>query len=140
MEEVLQREQRAETGDRLRIANILVAIADIYRDGGRLPEAARSIDAAIQMRRRLGSIDTWRFAEAVESEGLVRFAQGQFSVARETLIHSLKMKERLLGKDYATYAQTLANLGVLYTETGYYSRAERFHSRAQRIIEQAGTL
>ena len=122
----------------IRLANPVLAhielATDVYTWTGRIPEAGRAFDAAIEGARRGG--DPSEIALALRNHGLHLNRIGESTAAREELTEALALC-RTAG-DKLAEGRTLSNLASTWYRQGEPHRARPLYEEALQIQTQVG--
>lgn len=114
--------------------HVLLERGQQFRHAGRHQDAAEAFRGAAQLLERSGPPDM-RLASALNSLAVEYDDLARYPDAQTTYSRALGILERLRGKDNGDYAQTLANLGALYSTTGRTTRGERMMTEAIAIFD-----
>ncbi|HMX25741.1 MAG TPA: tetratricopeptide repeat protein [Blastocatellia bacterium] len=117
---------------------LMQTMGDVYYSLGLYPEAAKLLEAALQIRRaRLGARHH-DVAATLDSLGLVKNAQGDYAAAESLLIESLEIRRARFGAEHSEIAQSLSHLAWLHKEKGEPQIAETRYREAlalrQRLV------
>jgi predicted ATPase/class 3 adenylate cyclase len=106
-----------------------------FEDDARLPaQAARSLEAALQLRRDLG--DDRGVARALNSLGIVTRSNGNLEAAERMLEESVELAERV--GDRRGVAMALSNLGIIAEDRDRHDVAAEYVARALEIDRELG--
>lgn len=118
-------------------ALLLTTLGDVYRVLGRFDEATSLIDSSVVAYRALGS-DQLGLADALTSQGLVRYDLREYEAALLPTTEALDIYRRALGEDDPLVLRTLGNVATLTSHTGDLEASLRAHEqllqRRRRIL------
>ena len=118
-QEALSVMRNANTDSPREVAKLLVLMAENDRLLGKLEDAKKLLFRALEIRR-----DEEFHAMAMSKLGRLYGLRGDFATARSYLEKSVRLQEKLLGKDHILYAQALNDLASVEFSEGKYGRAE----------------
>ncbi len=104
-------------------ARVVVSLATLYFDVGKLAQAEPLFQESLALRRAIapGSADV---AESLNSLGLVQQRLGRAPMAEPLLREAIDIYRRLGQERTRGHARAVHNLGVLYGQGGQYAHAE----------------
>ncbi|RFU30805.1 hypothetical protein B7463_g5540, partial [Scytalidium lignicola] len=105
-------------------------LGELFADQGKLYEAEKMHQRALQGRERTLGTNHNLTLNTVNSLGLIYADQGKLDEAEKMYRRALQGRERTLGPDHASTLNTVSNLGRLYTMQGKLDEAEKMHQRA----------
>ncbi|KAH8821335.1 hypothetical protein F5884DRAFT_816866 [Xylogone sp. PMI_703] len=112
-------------------------LGDLYADQGKLDEAEKMYQRALQGRERSLGPDHASTLNTVNNLGLVYADQGKLDEAEKMYQRALQGRKRTLGPDHASTLNTVNNLGRLYKMQNKLDEAEKMHQRALQGKENA---
>ena len=123
------------------IADCLVGMAETLRYENKFTKAEPLLIKAIQIRQNAfaGSNSHPSIPEGQCSLAMLYYSMGRYLEAQPLYSESLRTRERLLGKNHISTAQSLNNYAGLLHTTGKFERALPYYRRALEIkIEALG--
>lgn len=99
-------------------ALLLVTLGDVYRVLGRYAEATALIDSSVAAYRALESPDDVGLADALASQGLVRYDVGDYAAALPPTREAHEIYRRVYGEEDSRVLTTLGSLATLLSHTG----------------------
>ena len=105
----------------------------VQLDRGSYHEAEESFLAAVGAAKQLGDGPK---AIGLRFLAIVQYQLGQYVEAQRACRESLRFAEQAFGHDDPFVGKLMLQLGMLYSETGRYSRAERVFRRVLEIEER----
>ena len=111
-------------------------IGRLYRDTGRLDDAALQLDSALALFE--DSNDERGIASTVDDIGKLYWLRGDYPKALEATQRSLTMRRKL--GDRRSIALSLNNLGLVYQDSGQFKLALDAFEQALRIRREIGDL
>eukprot|EP00536_Pseudo-nitzschia_multiseries_P004419 jgi/Psemu1/64621/estExt_Genemark1.C_730055 len=98
----------------LRLADLQATITEEYRQGNFTKALASSKDLLKQTQQHFGfNVDHPATASAMNNVGLMHKLLGDFTEARQHYVAAMRIYASVCGRDHASYAMTLHNLGNL---------------------------
>jgi tetratricopeptide (TPR) repeat protein len=121
------------------VAHTLRGLADVYQDEGKYAESESFYKQAIHIYEGAVGPEDPDLADALDYLGCLYRDQQQFDIAkaRPLLERALAIREKALGVDHPSTANTLSDLSLLEFYEHRYGEAERFAERALPIQEKA---
>jgi tetratricopeptide (TPR) repeat protein len=113
---------------------VLLQQGQQFRHAGRHQDAAEAFRGAARLLERSGPPDL-RLASALNSLAIEYEDLARYPDAEATYRRALGILEHVRGKDNGDYAQTLANLGAVYSTMGRTARGERMMAEAIAIFD-----
>ena len=110
--------------------DVLIILARIYSQGGRLPEEEAVYLRVFQARERTLGLDHRLTLDAAFNLAVTYDLEEKLNEAESVFLEALSGYERTIGRDDAQTLQTLNNLGSVCTAKCDYTRAEKFYNRA----------
>jgi len=121
--------------DPFEVATIKTRLSEALLNRGHYEEAGRLLESAVPVVKAKGEpIDT---AIALNNLGIVRQRQHRYDESVELLSASLAVVEQHFGPEHPVLLRPLANLAVLYGETGRVAEAGPLFRRAQAICDKS---
>lgn len=111
-------------------------IGRLYRDTGRLDDAAVQLEAALKLFEE--SQDDRGIASTVDDLGKLYWLRGNYPKALESTQRALTMRRKL--GDRRSIALSLNNLGLVYQDSGQFKLALDAFEQALRIRREIGDL
>lgn len=130
-EEALAIDRKALGNEHPNTAGTLSKIGNLARVQGDFPTAKRYLEESLAIQQKLGKDYT---PHTLNSLGLLACAQHDYSVAWKYFEESLKIKRKLLGNENPNTAETLTNLGDLFSAKGNYPSARNHYDESRRIL------
>jgi tetratricopeptide (TPR) repeat protein len=106
-------------------------------DSGKLDEAIRLAERALEIRERLLGTEHPDVAASIDNLAGIYAGRGEYVKASPLFKRALDIREKALGEDHPETAQSLNNLGELYYYLGKYAEAEPLFKRALDVREKA---
>jgi tetratricopeptide (TPR) repeat protein len=111
-------------------------IGRIYRESGRLDEAARHLAIGLRLFQRAG--DERGVASSLDDVGKLAWMRGDYRAALGDLRKALATRKRL--GDRRSIALSLNNLGLVLQDSGHFKEALEAFEQALRIRREIGDL
>ena len=109
----------------------------VYEAEGKYPEAVRSYQEAIALRRQAAGDRDPILAAWTANSGVPLYRLGRYAEAQERFLQALKVEEAVLGPEHPEVSGTLNRLGNTLAAQGRYQEAEPCLRRALKIREAA---
>src|SRR5467141_734943 len=109
----------------------------LYADQGKLDEAEKMYQRALQAKEKALGPDHTSILLTVNNLGLLYADQGKLDEAEKMYQRALQGKEKALGPDHTSTLLTVNNLGNLYANQGKLDEAEKMYQRALQGKEKA---
>ena len=124
-----------EIDDERLAARVRGGLARLQWQAGAWDEAGRSLEANLEVARRLR--DPWGELQALDCLGTLGVDRGRWKEARDPLQRSLDFRRRLGSRDGEVAAWI--RLGEVEEMLGDWPRAERHYRRGRRLAEERGS-
>ncbi|CAN5405889.1 hypothetical protein BH09MYX1_BH09MYX1_65740 [soil metagenome] len=111
-------------------------IGRLYRDTGRLDEAAQHLDAALALFEEAS--DERGVASTVDDIGKLHWIRGDYARALDFTQRALHMRRRI--GDRRSIALSLNNMGLVYQDSGQFKQALEAFEQALTIRREIGDL
>ncbi|KAN0068322.1 HET domain containing protein [Elaphomyces granulatus] len=108
----------------------------LYRNQGKLDEAEKMYQRALQGKEKVLGPDHTSTLSTVNSLGLLYANQGKLDEAEKMYQRALQGKEKARGPDHTSTLTTVNNLGLLYANQGKLDEAEKMYQRALQGTEK----
>jgi CHAT domain-containing protein/tetratricopeptide (TPR) repeat protein len=105
-------------------AKILENLSSLELLKGNTSEARNYIEKAIKLRADLNGVNSYSYANSLNSYGAVLNEMSNYSQAIEVLEKSLKIADSLKNKDESLFLQVITNLGLIYYNIGNNATAD----------------
>ena len=125
-----------QSGEDLRGADTLFALAVDRRQQGDLVEAAKLYRQALEIREREQGPNHPDVAAVLNNLGGLEAAQGRYEAAQPLIERALSIRQTALGPEHVSTAESLSNLALLYAAEGKATAAESLYQRAIDIFEK----
>ncbi|KAN0075668.1 HET domain containing protein [Elaphomyces granulatus] len=112
-------------------------LGDLYADQGKLDEAEKMYQRALQGTEKALGPDHILTLSTVNNLGLLYADQGKLDEAEKMYQRALQGTEKALGPDHISTLNTVNNLGLLYADQGKLDEAEKMYQRALQGKEKA---
>jgi tetratricopeptide (TPR) repeat protein len=127
----------ADKEDMRVILGAIHSLANLYSDQGKLDEAEKMYQRALQGKEKaLGAEHTSTLA-TVNNLGNLYSNQGKLDEAEKTYQRALQGYEKALGAEHSSTLATVNSLGSLYSNQGKLDEAEKMYQRALQGYERA---
>ena len=126
-----------ESADIVNLASTLVRRGNAQLSMGNYAEAVHDADEAMET-VGINEELQWIYADALRTKGLGLFRQGSSPEGIHCLERALEIYIRI--NNTPAISALLAETGMIYTETGQYSSAQKAHQKALEIWRQTGNL
>jgi serine/threonine-protein kinase len=113
-------------------------LGSIYQMLGKLDQADKLLEAALEERTSVFGSNAPETAEAMVTFGLLRDAQGQFEGAERLIRHGLEIQKRKLAPNHPAVARSTAALGKVLEDRGAYGPAIQVLEEAVRLQSTPG--
>jgi tetratricopeptide (TPR) repeat protein len=123
------------TGDGMEWA--LFNLGLVYAGQGKLDEAEKMYQRALQGYEKVGGPDHTSTLETVNNLGLLYAARGKLDEAEKMFQRALQGSEKALGPGHKSTLDTVNNLGLFYARQGKLDEAEKMYQRALQGKEKA---
>ena len=114
--------------------NLLISLANIYRQQHRYLEAIELCKKAINITKEIG--DRKNEAYANEAVGILSYRLGDYNKSKKYLRKALSIKRQT--SDKKGEASTYGNLGTVFKSLGEYDKAKEYLEKALAITTQIG--
>ncbi|HET8845172.1 MAG TPA: FxSxx-COOH system tetratricopeptide repeat protein, partial [Ktedonobacteraceae bacterium] len=131
-------EQVSEPEQQPRLVRLLIQMASVYTEQGRLIKARNCSQRAVTLCEQTLMADHPHLALALDSLATVYQKQGKYAEAEPLYQRALAIREHKLGSAHPETAASLSNLARLSISCQQWTAAEHFHQRAQAIYEKRG--
>jgi len=111
-------------------------IGRLYRESGRLDEAARHLQVGLQLFHLAG--DERGVASSLDDIGKLAWMKGDYNAALEDMRKGLASRKRL--GDRRSIALSLNNLGLVLQDSGHFKEALEAFEQSLRIRREIGDL
>src|ERR1700722_15486107 len=115
----------------------LYRLGCLYADQGKLDEAEKMYQRALQGYEKAWGPDHTSTLDTVNNLGLLYMRQGKLDEAEKMYQRALQGKEKAWGPDHTSTLDTVNNLGLLYADQGKLDEAEKMYQRALQGKEKA---
>ncbi|KAN0085501.1 HET domain containing protein [Elaphomyces granulatus] len=115
----------------------LYNLGRIYMDQGKLDEAEKMYQRALQGYEKAWGPDHISTLNTINNLGLLYMEQGKLDEAEKMYQPALQGYEKALGPGHTSTLNTVNNLGSLYTDQGKLDEAEKMYQRALQGKEKA---
>jgi tetratricopeptide (TPR) repeat protein len=112
-------------------------LGNLFAGQGKLAEAERMYERALQGREKALGRDHTSTLETVNNLGALYLNRGKLDKAEEMYKRALQGFEKALGRDHTSALETVNNLGALYANQGKLDKAEEMYKRALQGREKA---
>ncbi|KAN0070370.1 hypothetical protein V8E54_011239 [Elaphomyces granulatus] len=112
-------------------------LAFLYADQGKLDEAEKMYQRALQGYEKALGPDHTSTLDTVNNLGILYADQGKLDEAEKMYQRALQGKEKALGPGHTSTLNTVNNLGLLYKSQGKLDEAEKMYQRALQGKEKA---
>ncbi|KAH7303005.1 hypothetical protein BKA65DRAFT_240068 [Rhexocercosporidium sp. MPI-PUGE-AT-0058] len=112
----------------------------LYANQGKLDEAEKMYQRALQGKEKAWGLDHISTLRTVNNLGLLYKYQGKLDEAEKMYQRALQGKEKAWGPDHTSTLDTVNNLGGLYAFQGKFDEAEKMYQRALQGKEKAWGL
>ncbi|KAN0078814.1 hypothetical protein V8E54_005327 [Elaphomyces granulatus] len=109
----------------------------LYADQGKLDEAEKMYQRALQEKEKAWGPDHTSTLDTVNDLGALYVDQGKLDEAEKMFQRALQGYEKAWGPDHTSTLDTVNNLGNLYADQGKLDEAEKMHQRALQGMEKA---
>lgn len=134
---LLQAQQVAEPlNDPSALQPALANLAITYRRLGDLDAAEASANHALSLALAMKRQEPE--SRVYNTLGLIAAGRGQLTTALDYFTRSLELKEDDGGRGTREIANTLSNMGALYSEVGDYDQAHVYFQRALKTVDRPG--
>jgi tetratricopeptide (TPR) repeat protein len=127
----------AGQADSVSMPSSLHSLGILYHDQGKLVEAEKMYQRALQGKENVLGADHTSTLATVCGMGLLCRDQGKLAEAEKMYQRALQGYEKALGVDHTSTLDTVNNLGNLYCDQGKLAEAERMYQRALQGYEKA---
>jgi len=115
-------------------AAIRNTIGTTYTDLGLYPEAAKQLEAALDLRRRVLGREHPETLRSMNDLALVYMYEGSRYPQAEALAgQTLEIRRRVLGPEHPETLLSMSKLAIVYATEGKYAQAEALHSQTLEI-------
>ncbi len=114
-------------------AEMLLAVAQVYRNLGMYAEAAPLVDEAVETRTRLSGARSEPVAVARNERGWLQYLDGNWDAAEATLREVVALRRGLRSTAPAELARSIDNLAEVRRVQGEYGEAERLAGEALEL-------
>jgi len=115
-------------------AAIRNTIGTTYTDLGLYPEAAKQLEAAVDLRRRVLGRENPETLRSMNNLALVYMDEGgKFAQAEALANQTLEIRRRVLGPEHPDTLTSMSNLATIYYMEGKYAQAKALLNRAVEI-------
>ena len=114
--------------------NLMIILADIYRQQYIYPEAMKLYETAINITKEMGDRENEAYANNMV--GIISYRLGDYGKAREYLEKALAIKIQIGNKEGE--ASSYGNLGTVFQSLGQYDKAKEYLEKALAIRIQIG--
>ena len=114
-------------------ASIRDTIGTTYDDLGLYPEAAKQLDAALDLRRRVLGREHPDTLRSMNSLAHVYWREGKYAQAEALQSQALQVQRRVLGPEHPDTLRSMNNLAIDYGAQGKYAQAEALYSQTLEI-------
>jgi tetratricopeptide (TPR) repeat protein len=119
------------------IAWVLGSLGNLYSDQGKLNEAEKMYERALQGKEKVLGAEHTSTLDTVHNLGVLYTDQGKLDEAEKMYKRALQGLEKALGAEHTSTLGTVNNLGILYRNQGKLSEAEEMYERALQGKEKA---
>ena len=130
-------EARALTADRSAQAEIYQTLGGVYTNLGKLDQADKLLNTALEQRQRLFGADSAEVADTLVALAGVRDAQARFDEAEKLARQGLEMSQRHLAPNHPAMGKATAILGKILEDRGAYPAAIKVLEEAARLQSTA---
>ena len=116
------------------------SLGDLYADQGKLDEAEKMYQRALQGKEKAWGPDHTSTLDTVNNLGNLYKSQGKLDEAEKMYQQALQGYEKAWGLDHTSTLNTVNNLGNLYKSQGKLDEAEKMYQRALQGYEKAWGL
>lgn len=117
-------------------ASIRNTIGSAYNDLGLYPEAAKQLEAALDLRRRVLGPEHPDTLLSMHELGIIYINDNKYSQAEALLSETVQIKRRVLGPDHIETIRDMNNLAAVYLEQGKYAQAEAIVSQVLKATRR----
>jgi tetratricopeptide (TPR) repeat protein len=115
----------------------LHSLGNLYADQGKLGEAEKMYQRALQGKEKALSAEHTSTLQTVNNLGILYRDQGKLGEAEKMYQRALQGREKALGAEHTLTLDTVHNLGLLYVDQGKLGEAEKMYQRALQGYEKA---
>jgi serine/threonine-protein kinase len=126
-------EAHALTGDRSAQAEIYQTLGSVYTNLGKLEQAEKLVDSALEQRKKLFGADSPEVADTLVALATVRDAQARYDEAERLTRQSLEISKRHLVPSHPAIGKATALLGKILEDRGTYPAAIAVLEEAVRL-------
>jgi tetratricopeptide (TPR) repeat protein/predicted Ser/Thr protein kinase len=126
--------QRLGKSDDLR-AELANDLGSVYEAEGKYPEALRSYQEAVDLRRAIAGDQDPRVAASIANTGVPFYRMGRYAEAQARFEQALEIQKRVLGPQHPEVADSLNRVGGSLYEQDRYPEAEKCFRQALEIRE-----
>ncbi|KAN0072834.1 HET domain containing protein [Elaphomyces granulatus] len=112
-------------------------LGNLYKDQGKLDEAEKMYQRALQGKEKALGPDHTSTLDTVNNLGILYKFQGKLDEAEMMYQRALQGYKKALDPDHTSTLNTINNLGVLYRFQGKLDKAEKMYQRALQGYEKA---
>ncbi|KAN0077370.1 hypothetical protein V8E54_005674 [Elaphomyces granulatus] len=105
-------------------------LGDLYADQGKLDEAEKMYQRALQGKEKAWGPDHTSILDTVNNLGTLYADQGKLDEAEKMYQRALQGYEKAWGPDHTSTLETVNNLSLLYADQGKLGEAEEMYQRA----------
>ncbi len=125
-----------ETDDQLLLANCFCALALVYDDLRYLEESEVLLKKAVKIRENNLGRNHPETLTALNWQACIMTHAQKYKQSEQLFREVIESREHVLGKDHFDVANSIADLGFVYKETGRFDAAKAHFQRAISIVEK----
>ena len=133
----VDRQEKSETNE-VDLVRTYNKIGSAYLDLGRLEDARKNFDKAMEMAEKNPDVDQLVLAATYANVGRTLGDEGKNEEALKYRLNALDIRKRLLPADHPSLASSYSNVGRVYFDLGDYTKALEYNLIALEIRKRTG--